>query len=115
MEKTLTYTLKDLRTTKASANEIFNVFDKITDRWTLPMMRSWKFIIMGKSGPTGKTWLHDRLRRHHLPAMELSEDIFDLVNYNDNLNHVIPRYDKRVMVIILNKPLDPELLQKETK
>ena len=63
------------------------------------------YIILGRPGKTGKTWLCNELRVHGLNAFEISEDIFDLVQYSDRENHfLINDYDKQV-TIILNKAI----------
>lgn len=46
-----------------------------------------RFIIMGKTGPTGKTWLTEQLRSIGCDAIELSEDICGYVDYTDFENH----------------------------
>lgn len=60
------------------------------------------FIICGKIGPTGKTWLTDALRKAGHNAIEISEGIFDLVRYNDDENH-LRDIGNGTAVIILNK------------
>lgn len=62
------------------------------------------YIILGKTGPTGKTWLWDKLTKHGLNAIEITESIDGLVTYNDDQNHYIePIFG--VTVVILNKRL----------
>lgn len=63
------------------------------------------FFIMGERGPTGKTWLCNRLKMHGFDAFELTESIFDLIDYRDEENHVIMNDADRTIVIVLNKPL----------
>lgn len=65
----------------------------------------WTYIILGRPGRTGKTYLCNYLRRNDYNAFELSEDIWDLVDYHDEENHCrIDELTKRVL-IVLNKPL----------
>lgn len=71
--------------------------------------RSWRYIILGKGGPTGKTHLCNLLCENGYNAIEISEDIWDLVNYNDNKNHYQIDYMKKQVVIVLNKKL-PEYI-----
>lgn len=63
------------------------------------------YIICGKNGPTGKTWLCDELKRLGHNAIEVSGGLNDLVDYRDNENHL--RNDGfGLVLIVLNKPLD---------
>ena len=71
--------------------------------------RSWTYIILGKVGPTGKTHLCNMLCENGYNAFEISEEIWDLVKYNDNKNHYKIDYSKKQVVIILNKKL-PEYI-----
>lgn len=67
--------------------------------------KDYTYIILGRPGKTGKTWLCNELRVHGLSAFEISEDICDLVQYGDGENHfLINDYDKQV-TIILNKSI----------
>ena len=65
-----------------------------------------EYIILGKSGPTGKTWLWDQLRKNGLNATELSEWLIGLVSYGDNDNHYIGPILGNKALIVLNRPLD---------
>lgn len=67
---------------------------------------SWRYVILGRSGPTGKTTLLGALLDEGCIVMEISEDINDLVTYNDDENHYIVDYLYRRMIIVLNKPID---------
>jgi hypothetical protein len=64
------------------------------------------YVILGKQGPTGKTWLATNLKEHGFNVMELSEFIGELVEYNDNNNHI--RFDPldNTVIIVLNKRLE---------
>ena len=62
------------------------------------------YIIMGRPGPTGKTWLRNELVKNGFNAIEISEDIFFLVNYRDDNNLIIVRGDH--VVIVLNQILE---------
>lgn len=64
------------------------------------------YIILGAPGPTGKTWLTDRLTEDGCRAFEISEDISDLLFYRDDKNHYLPNYFNKVVTIVLNKPLE---------
>lgn len=62
------------------------------------------YIILGKSGPTGKTWLWNELKKLGLNAIEISEEINFLVSYEDGQNHYLEgRFDNTV--IVLNKDI----------
>jgi hypothetical protein len=74
-----------------------------------PDSKDYTYIILGKSGTTGKTWLWNGLRLHGFNAIELSECItVDLctalmVQYIDDNNHFfIDKLNKQV-VIVLNR------------
>lgn len=64
------------------------------------------FLVLGKAGPTGKTWLCTGLREHGFLAFELSESVLSFVDYNDSKNHVIKDDMGKNVVIILNQPLN---------
>lgn len=64
------------------------------------------YIIMGKPGPTGKTWLCDKLRQRGYNACEVSESLCWLIDYHDNNNHYLIKNEYRVVVIILNQPVE---------
>ena len=65
------------------------------------------YVIMGPAGPTGKTWLCTELNAHGFNAIELSEDIFQLVEYlHTEENYVIRKDWTKHTVIILNRRID---------
>ena len=61
-----------------------------------------------KTGPTGKSWLTDRLREIGCDVVELSEDIYSFVDYKDSENHYLIDPFKKITIIILNQPLKTE-------
>ena len=63
------------------------------------------YIVLGRVGPTGKTWLCDRLRKLGYSAFEISEDICWLVSYIDDENYVRIDEYRKVCVIVLNTPI----------
>lgn len=71
-----------------------------------PLKRTTTYVILGKSGPTGKTWLYNELRYRHLNAIEISEQIHGLVQYNDDHNHYFEPMFGLTRVIVLNKLLE---------
>lgn len=74
--------------------------------------REWTYIITGRPGPTGKTYLYNMLKKNGYNAFEISEHMFSLVDYCDNKNHYLVDYAKKQVVIVLNKPLPLKLLGK---
>lgn len=74
----------------------------------LAYIRSYRFFVMGKTGPTGKSWLTDRLREIGCDVIELSEDIHWFVDYKDSENHYLIDPFKKITIIILNQPLKTE-------
>lgn len=68
--------------------------------------KDWLYIITGRPGPTGKTFMREQLAKNGYKAIEISEDIFDLVTYKDEENHYIVDHTKKQMVIVLNRPLN---------
>ena len=84
-----------------SANRIFLhiIRDQVWDA------KDYTYIILGRPGKTGKTWLCNELRVHGFNAFEISEDIWELVRYNDEENHVIVDDFKKQVVIVLNQSI----------
>ena len=70
--------------------------------------KNWTYIILGTSGPTGKTYLWNKLREKGYNVIELSEDFGPLVKYRDNENHYLIYEYSKCLVIMLNKPLRKE-------
>lgn len=71
------------------------------------------YVICGQGGPTGKTWLWNKLRESGYNAVEISECISWFVDYNDEdkTNHLLEGghpfvSGSQYVLIILNKPLD---------
>jgi hypothetical protein len=67
--------------------------------------KDWTYVIFGKGGPTGKTYLCNSLRANGYNAIELSEDICGIVECHDNENHYLVYEHNKCLVIILNKRL----------
>lgn len=63
------------------------------------------FIILGKVGPTGKTWLCRELRSRGFDAIELAPTVYAEVSYKDNHNHLIVDEEQNCVTIILNRLL----------
>lgn len=64
------------------------------------------FVVLGRPGPTGKTWLCTGLREYGFKAVEISEDLGCLVDYRDNKNYIIENHIDRTVVIVLNERLN---------
>jgi hypothetical protein len=67
------------------------------------------YIILGRSGATGKTSICNDLKRNGFTAFEISENIYNLVNYNDYKNHVVVDKLHKQVIIVLNRPLSQEV------
>ena len=74
--------------------------------------KSWTYIITGRPGPTGKTHLYNMLKKNGYNAYEISEDMINLVDYQDNRNHYKIDYAKKQTLIVLNKRLSLKELGK---
>ena len=61
------------------------------------------FIVLGRGGPTGKTWLSTGLKEYGFTAFEITESIMTLVEYCDNKNHVIQNDVNNTITIVLNE------------
>ena len=69
--------------------------------------KEYTYLIMGRFGPTGKTWLWDALTRQGYNAVEITEDVCEYVIYrhaSKNTYYVNPR--KKLVIITLNKLID---------
>ena len=77
-------------------------------RFTKSRGNNWTYIILGRTGPTGKTYLCNLLRENGHNAVEISEDVYPLLDYHGIDNHYFVYKDNKCAVIILNKPLKKE-------
>ena len=70
--------------------------------------KDYTYIIAGKPGPTGKTWLCQRFILDGYKAVEITQSLMFTCNYlyDHNEYHINP--DNRTVVIILNRPLKKE-------
>ena len=62
------------------------------------------FVICGRGGPTGKSWLCSELQKAGHIAIEISDGINRFVDYQDNTNHMCESVFNQV-IIVLNEPL----------
>lgn len=61
------------------------------------------YIILGRIGATGKTWLCDQLKARGYNAMEITEQIYDQVVFCSSVNEYSEHED--LVVIVLNSSL----------
>lgn len=61
------------------------------------------YVVLGRPGPTGKTWLCRGLKFYGYNVVEISEHVHDLVDYYGGSNHY--RDDDNVVVVVLNRYL----------
>ena len=67
--------------------------------------KEYTFIVLGRPGPTGKTWLTTGLQIEGFNAFEISEAVGCFVEYLDNKNHIIENHISKSITIILNQRL----------
>ena len=68
-----------------------------------PFFRDLTFVIIGRTGPTGKTWLWEQLCRRGYKAVEPSEDLNNIICYSDCNNYFLIDDSKKTVLIVLNK------------
>ena len=86
----------------AKTKELRKIFSQIT---TSPTLYKYTVLIMGRPGPTGKTWLCDHFNAVGVRAIELSETINGDVSYDYDLNRVYIDRDNEIVTVILNKSI----------
>lgn len=70
-----------------------------------PHYKDYTRVILGKNGPTGKTWLWNQMKSKGFNVIEISEPLLRLVNYTDDRNHVLVNDFHKVILIALNHSL----------
>ena len=70
-----------------------------------PERKDYLYVIMGQVGPTGKTWLRDKLRESGRLTVEVMESIYNFVEFKDNKNHYTVDDLNEQVIIILNERL----------
>lgn len=84
---------------------IFNdsAYDILHKIKTSPFLKDYTFIITGKVGPTGKTWLKNQLKESGYNAIEITDQIYTLVDYTFPDRNAV-HFDRinRTSVIVLN-------------
>jgi hypothetical protein len=67
--------------------------------------KDYLYLIMGKFGPTGKTWLCEGLKQEGYVAMEITEEVDLYAIYRDCENHYYVDPSKKLVIVVLNKHL----------
>lgn len=68
---------------------------------------SYTYIVMGRTGCTGKTHMLNDLEARGFRAFELSEDIYPYISYDDKNHYIINDFNKTVIIILnesFNRP-----------
>lgn len=60
------------------------------------------YVILGRTGATGKTWVCNGLKLNGFRAFEITEGIYNLVDYTDDKNHLIVDDINKTAMIVLN-------------
>jgi hypothetical protein len=82
---------------KNNTNE--SILHHIKHSWKLK--DGYTFIITGKIGPTGKSWLKRALIAQGYRAIEITGSLYSLVEYTDNKNHfIVDEYEKTVLIVL---------------
>lgn len=68
------------------------------------------YLITGKVGPTGKTWLHKQLTDRGYSSIEIPQEIYQWSNFHDDKNHFIVDDSRNAVLIVLNRRLPMEFL-----
>lgn len=77
--------------------------DTIINSTNLFDPKEYTYVIMGRCGPTGKTWLCNELRTNGLNVIEITDQTYDIVDYHDERNYFRRDVMNKQCVIILNK------------
>lgn len=66
------------------------------------------YIITGKIGPTGKSWLYRQLNSRGYNVIDLNESLMRYchIEFDDSRNHYVINEIEKLMVIILNERLE---------
>lgn len=81
-----------------------NIYYRLVKSDTLER-KDYLYVILGRPGPTGKTWLRDKLRAAGLLAVEVVTGLDYFVEFKDNKNHYTVDDEQEQVVIILNERL----------
>ena len=70
----------------------------------------YKIVVTGKQGPTGKTWICNRLLSLGYKVCELDlNELTDLPRYQEDKNYFLIDKDLKFIVVILNKEINNEV------
>lgn len=77
--------------------------------------KSWVYVILGTGPATGKSFLCKQLRKNGYNAVEISEEVCDLITYRDRENHYRIDYINKKVVIVLNRRLPDYIVKSDLK
>lgn len=70
-----------------------------------PESKDYTIVVMGETGPTGKTWIYEKLKSNGFRVTEITEQVYKIVDYRDRKNHVLVDEVQRTIIIVLNVPI----------
>lgn len=79
------------------------ILNEIIKNKTLYEPDKFTAVVMGRVGPTGKSWIRQKLTENGYKAVEITGSIYDHVEYNDNKNRLIVDPVEGTITIILNR------------
>ena len=63
--------------------------------------KDYTYVILGRVGPTGKTWLTKELNNRGYKAFDLTESMYNLIDYpNDSNDYRIDQWQKFVTIVL---------------
>lgn len=71
----------------------------------IPQDDDYIFVILGKPGPSGKTWLCNQLRGLGYTVYELTHGVHNFIDFTDEKNHYVVDHIEKQVIIILNESL----------
>jgi hypothetical protein len=86
----------------------YDILRLFTEGGMLEFRKDYLYLILGKPGPTGKTWLTQELGKRGYQVSELSEELAPFLKA-DKFNHVIIDDLEKQVVVILNRDLPKQL------
>ena len=67
-----------------------------------PFCQDYKYVVLGRPGPTGKSWITRKLKEIGCDAVEISELVYRYISYTDYENSYIFDSTNKICTIILN-------------
>lgn len=98
------YTDKHGKTPIGRIRDIMNDISDDIEKYT--------YVILGKPGPTGKSYLWRSLQDMGIYAFELGEQLANSLLYYDGYNHYFVNRETQTMVVVLNHLLDESIWRK---